>query len=480
MYFSDYFSIERSSKDDWFDPILDTDTRLFVDPFLIFQDKDPAWGDAHDELIAHFDRCFKLLAQGNLRPETVPYKKALALLRFPEPREFCLGYTQTGTRGSGGGQAYAELIADAMVNAIDRGLRDLRHFEELGVLNEGIGPDRISDLTCNFLRGRFINYTQAVAKRHQLPTTSFTMPRFNASSQRWQAATFSLPSNPYGDRAVLLVPDRFLQELPVLNADDWWQNYEAEQLRNDLNYEVLGKVSKRDIVAAARRNPTRVRRWAEQKEKVKARPYDLTGDPAGVYQWERAAQQYVTSAPLVLKPASNDAEFVATIERVIQQFTHFVEQESGWKLLWDDAHKNPKREEAAQLLFRGITKHYCIANNINVDREVELGRGPVDFKFSNGYNQRALLEVKKLDNSRFWNGLTEQLPSYLNSDDCDLGWYVPIQYKDGGASKAWLTDGPALVAKLAKEHKLRLHAVLVDARPKASASKLRPRSRPRP
>src|SRR6266571_5128006 len=102
MKFSEHFNITRGDTDDWFDPILDNDTRLFVDPFLIYKETGGDWLGAHDELIRHFDRCFHLIAEGNRNPASVPYKKALALLTFPEPQEFCLGYTAVGTGGAGG------------------------------------------------------------------------------------------------------------------------------------------------------------------------------------------------------------------------------------------------------------------------------------------------------------------------------------------------------------------------------------------
>jgi hypothetical protein len=86
---------------------------------------------------------------------------------------------------------------------------------------------------------------------------------------------------------------------------------------------------------------------------------------------------------------------------VIERFTHFIEEEGGWRLLWNDGYYDEKPEEAAQLLFKGIAQSYCESNGIVLDREVELGRGPVDFKFSNGFERRALLEVKKLRNGRF-------------------------------------------------------------------------------
>jgi hypothetical protein len=61
----------------------------------------------------------------------------------------------------------------------------------------------------------------------------------------------------------------------VLNPDDWWDHYEAEQLRNHMNYEVMRKVRKKDIVAAARRNPESVREWTTQKEKGESEALQL-------------------------------------------------------------------------------------------------------------------------------------------------------------------------------------------------------------
>lgn len=473
MYFSRLFDIKRILADDWFDPILDNDTKLFVDPFLIFQDGKARWRGAHDRLIGHFNVCFKLIAHGNRNPRAIPYRKAVALLHFPEPREFCLGYTELGTKGSGGGLGYARLIAEAMEDAIARGLQDLRHFEELGVLNEGIGPDRISDLTCNVLRCEFIKYTQAIVHRHKLPTARVKVggASFDSARLAWRSETLDLPMNPANGRPILLVPRRFLRELPVLNADDWWENYEAEQLKNDFNYEVMGRVSKKDIVAVARRHPESVRAWSRNKERTRAMPYDFAEDRLGIWQWLKAAQAYAKTSPLRIDPPSDEEEFVAVVEQVIARFKHFVEEQGGWRLLWNDA-GDEKPEEAAQLLFKGLAQSYCESNNVVVDREVNLGRGPVDFKFSNGWQRRALLEIKKLHNGKFWNGLSEQLPSYLKSDRCKFGWFVVVRYRDGGATKKWFTEGPRLVRKIASDNHLKLATATVDARRRLSASRL--------
>jgi hypothetical protein len=152
-------------------------------------------------------------------------------------------------------------------------------------------------------------------------------------------------------------------------------------------------------------------------------------------------------------------------------FQQFVENQGGWRLLWNDD-KSRKPEDAAQLLFKAVVQNYCQANDIVIDREVELGRGPVDFKFSSGYRRRALLEIKKLDNTRFWKGLRKQLPSYLKSDECRNGWFVAIQYNTNAASKKLAKELPAEIRKVAKHHRVRLSYKLVDAQPKDAASRL--------
>jgi hypothetical protein len=90
--------------------------------------------------------------QGNA--SSLQYKKTVDLMLFPEPKEFGLGFVSKGNRGSGTGRGFAKRIVRSMAIAIERGLQDLHHFEELGLLVDKIGRDRISDIACNVLKAR--------------------------------------------------------------------------------------------------------------------------------------------------------------------------------------------------------------------------------------------------------------------------------------------------------------------------------------
>jgi hypothetical protein len=471
MLASAQFKVSRTVDDDWFDAILDADTELFVDPFLVFRETGDFWLGAHEEIIGHFDLAFRLIAESGHNPQSLAYRKAVHLLTFHEPRELCLGYTAKGTRGSGGGRGYALSIAAAISNAIRRGLEHPRHFEELGVLNEGIGADRISDITCTILKRRLIRYTQEIANRHQIPLQAHEVfaGDFDAERLRWTAATLQLPTNPVTKGPFLFVPSRFLRELPVLNADDWWDFFENEMLREDMNYELLRNVDKKTIIQTAREHPEMVRQWTVEAEAKDALSYDFSRDPKGVWQWDQAASSFTEANPLVIPPPNSLDEFLGVISSIIGQYRLFVEQQGGWYLLWDKGGRD-KPEHAAQLLFRGIAQSYCRANNISVDAEVNLGRGPVDFKFSTGFQYRAHLEVKKMHNGKFWTGLEAQLPSYMKSDEVQHGWFLALRYRDGKSAEQRAKELPGRVAAVAESKGLQLHYSVVDVRPKESAS----------
>lgn len=153
-------------------------------------------------------------------------------------------------------------------------------------------------------------------------------------------------------------------------------------------------------------------------------------------------------------------------------FKVFIEQQGGWRLLWN-GDGSEKNEEAAQLLFMAMARHYLRLFGVEVDREVELGRGPVDFKVTGGHSIRLLIEVKKVHNGRFWNGLNDQLPSYLTSDGTTEGWFVAIRYRSAKSSHNRLRALPAVVRDAAARTGKELHFMTIDGTRPLSASNIK-------
>jgi hypothetical protein len=290
---------------------------------------------------------------------------------------------------------------------------------------------------------------------------------------RWLHESFDLPTNPHDGGPILLVPQEFLNDLPTLNPEEWFNDNINDDLRTQLNLAMGQRVRKEDIVGFARSHPDRVRRWArEQTTRRDVQGYDFLEDRRGVVQWDAPTREYVEANPIPLTAPTNRAELRVLVEKVLEQFKRFIEHQRGWDLLWN-SDGTEKNEEAAQLLFLGIAQNYLRMFDVEVDREVELGRGPVDFKLARGTDTRMILEVKKAHNGKFWNGLDNQLPSYLTSDDAEEGWFVAIRYRNNRASQQRMNELPGRVSRTAASINKTLNYVAIDGRQRpASASRL--------
>lgn len=473
MRFSEHFGVQRTDQDDWFDPHLIIDTKLFIDPLLLLG-AGGDWPDAHGELIAHFVYCYELVAKSK-GTASVSAQAARRLLTFPEPFELGLGYTAAGTRGSGSGDSYAARMADGIAVAIAAGLSQPEHIEEIGILNEGIGADRISDACANVIKGRLIAYTQEVARRHEVPLERHKVrhARVTLDMARWHDEDVDLPTNPTSGRPVILVPQFLLNSLPTLNADDWFDSHFNEDIRLSLNLPVGKAVTKAGIVSWARKHPDRVRDWArEQTSRKDLVGYDLGADPLGVVQWDQEPSRYAAEHPLPARVVSTHEDLVELMGEVVEHFRHFIESQRGWSLLWNDD-GSEKPEAAVQLVFLGVVQPYLRQFNVELDREVELGRGPVDFKASSGTTARLLIEVKKLHSGKFWNGLQGQLPSYMTSDEATHGWFIAVQYRSNRAALDRLKHLPAEVRLAAEASGKHIRYTTVDARRPVSASNIK-------
>ena len=112
--------------------------------------------------------------------------------------------------------------------------------------------------------------------------------RFDLNRLRWIDGFVELPYNKHKDRGILLVPERFLNDLPTINPDgfkDYIWDCQNETLRNDLNYSIKAELDKEAIMDIARRYPEWVKEYEEYKELQGFQPYDLKKDKKGVYAW---------------------------------------------------------------------------------------------------------------------------------------------------------------------------------------------------
>lgn len=216
----------RQEDVDFVMPDVDVDRRLGIDPFLLYRSPKPNFQQAHGLLLKFFKRVLEEVKDGDL-------KRAQHLLICPEPNEIGLGYTRSGTAGSGIGPEIAREIAYTFKNSPALLSRGLRHVEELQLICPGVGPDRISDLTANVLKLFLIGYTQEQCKSWNLPLASDVPVShyFDFDEFDWRDGYFDLPVNPSTDSPLIFVPRHILRILPWINYDDYLGEYKRAFLK---------------------------------------------------------------------------------------------------------------------------------------------------------------------------------------------------------------------------------------------------------
>lgn len=233
-------------------PRVGVDVPLGIDPFLLYKSRDPSFRALHAAVLDAFNGGIAAMRIG-ARDE------ARRRFDFPEVAEIGLGYSKTSKRGSGVGTVLTGLILDTLAHApalLDRGVR---HVEEMQLLSSGIGPDRISDIAANLLKGFLIEYTQRQCAIWNIPLVSGVPVEhvYDPLTAEWVDGHFDLPVSPVDQGAILLVPRRIVRALPWINYDDFLRTDFSAYLR-----------AKRDAVTAAARVPADASRRPPAKDAV--------------------------------------------------------------------------------------------------------------------------------------------------------------------------------------------------------------------
>lgn len=156
---------------------------------------------------------------------------------------------------------------------------------------------------------------------------------------------------------------------------------------------------------------------------------------------------------------SPEATFTETLQRV-KYLKDCIEKNDGYRIFYVDG-KPVKRESDLQLLFRFV----WYATKLDVNREVNNGRGPADYKISYGADSSTIVEFKLANNTSLKKNLANQLEKYMDANNTKFGIKVIIFFTTGEQTK---------VNKILRDLNLdnKPNVILVDARMKKSASKV--------
>lgn len=429
LYFSQYFGVSPTVLEDCgaFDISLASDLPLFIDPFLLFNSKKQDYRGLHDGMIRYLvflrDRATPDLDPGLIK----------SWYMFQEVKQNWLGFTVLGNTGSGLGRDFARALHSSLGSILNgfgsESITKGAHLEKLALIKNGVGRDNISDFTTNLIKGYLLEYTQQFAQTH-LPDdrrSTFAVARavFNYETETWETRQYELPAF-RGDYVLLTPADMLTKDDTWISRSDLVREFstlpeaiEDDQLRSQVNNYLYMKLSDNptkkeysDLAAAAiLQFPEVIDYYIRQKEDTGEQAVGLSARRRQevldvlVRMVQQVVEDIRTNTTLYQTPVNSYEEALARANG----FKQYIENQDGHRLLNRPGQERPLATEKEVQLFFGLI---FFGSEFDVNREVNNGRGPVDFKVSKGAIDKSLIEIKLASNSQLKRNLQNQVAIY--------------------------------------------------------------------
>ena len=389
-YYSTYFGIKHSAFVDAgvFDGQIGQDVNMHINPLLLRNCEAPEFKNAYDEFLNYFNKIItlaKFVKEFSTKDRC--FKQILKCFQFKEIHNTGLGYSKCGTHGTGISGALSYQLAKNAVEIVRLGIEDPAIFTLLPIFEEGIGADRISDMTITILKKNFIAYTVRSAQELGLKTAPF-----------WAEAKTKIINLPvYKGQPIILVPAAILSNLPLASDPSEVDEVSAynRNLRTiiceaiGLTFREFEEMRKKDLRATLFSNPNRLQDILQQVARMRFVPYDFSVDRGLIYLPIFVKEKYVLPNELPL-PTADENNVKDIVFKICERFKELIENNRMSTMLFSDG--KAQSESFVQRLFYCTAVLYCEANNIDINRESDPGCGELDFKFSYGAHKKVIIE----------------------------------------------------------------------------------------
>lgn len=477
---SDEFDIDESwlRKNSVFNPTLDIDSPLFVDPFLLPYSTHAEFSECGAERYEeHFTEIFKLIRVSR-EPGDKAWNSALRKFRLGEVKGIggtCLGYSKHSTQGRGFGAVLSQRALKWAKDVIELGVIDPELFSSLSLFEEGIGADLISDMVTNIIIDCILKFNKRiiseinVGRKIKLPLETFEIRGYSAE----------LIPNPYSSRndPILLLPSDVLKYFPILDdpsdlAKIAEQNAGIrEKVNNHISeiFKLTLKKDKKELLRLVMRDSEAFQAFLDTLKLAENKPYDIENDPIGLLDWVPQSKKFSKNfgTKLFDNPKLADIDRIDSIVgQILEKFKELIEKNRMNRVFY--VQSKPRHEKFSQLLFFAIASSYCDANSLDISPESDAGAGPVDFKLSVG-DAKVVVEIKLSTNSKIVSGYQAQINAYKEAEKAGRAHYVIINV--GGLGEKWNAVKKLNEAAIQFNKSHSIHLINGILRP--SASKLR-------
>ena len=425
--YSNHFKVPAKAFEKFqvFNAFVDQDTRFHVDPLLLRGSNIPEFKDAYDDFLAYFRGFVPLVKHVTQAKETdFFFRKIIKRFTFPELQYTGLGYSKGHSHGNGISGKLSIQLAHTAYKIIKAGHEDPEIFALMPLIEDQIGPDRISDMTIAILRPHFLAYTQRISHEMGIETSKYRLT---------YDTYFQVPL--LGKDTIHFVPKVFLNDLPIATsfkdiADVADYN---ERLKAKLA-EIIGiswrdceKYSKDDWKEIILGNKDCYKAAIDYYKAIKGVPYDFDADKHNKY-WDLKYAYFAFDNPIQflsrIFTSPGDKIFNWTMD-ICKMFKKLVEDNRMSELV----HRKRRTPDETdwQLMLYMTAEAYKEGGNLNLDisRENNPGNGEIDFKFSQG-EAKTIVEIKRSENKDLLHGYRTQLPGYMRAENTSFGIFIVV------------------------------------------------------
>lgn len=445
-----------------FDSIMNRDSHFFINLLRLKRAQTLEFQGAYTR-VNEFYGSIMILLDGSEKKGDKLYKAALNKFSFSGVNGINLGFSETGVDAGFGPVLSKQVINDAF-DIVKSGSKQPEIFQLVGLFEENVGADRLSDMIATIILPNIQAYTRRINQE------------LNITPQRYPDVLFQdgIAINPYKNCELLYIPEEILHELPIARNWDDIDRVIAENraIRDEVNEAVGMQWAK--MYASEKKNylkekvfkdVTRCGRLIENYREEEIGEYSKTADldyfiadvfrvmkKSGVFNFlEHSDKSEISSWDAAIK--------------VLKIFKEWVECNKGWDEIL--SFSTQKREKSVQRLLHLSSKYYCEANNIDITFEANEGPGPVDAKVSRG-NDKTVIEIKLSSNPDYLHGYEEQIEIYAKAEGTTNRIFVYVQ-----------VGNPIRDERIQKRHQERIRKgenppmlFMIDAQKQTSASKM--------
>lgn len=459
---SEYLGIGKKLTDAGvFDCYIKQDSKFFVNILLLKTTKIPEFKNSYKKINSFFSDLITLLSSADIKDiKNRFYSEAVKKFQFNEYKELNLGFSNS-KGGAGFGGKLSEKTIDDAFDIVKKGNEKPELFHLVGLFEDNVGPDRISDMICGIINEDIENYTKRILNQLKINPKNCKKVKFDSKG---------FIVNPKNEGKLLLIPSSLLQELPIMDS---WENADDVFSKNRIIRSIINKIigdewerknSKERKIFIKDNIFSNNESFDELIEEYKRTSISsINIDSDFLYNlpksWKKL-EKYGFKA----KDKTIDT-FNASIE-IISIFKNWIENNGGWKDIRNQ--KSSNREKYVQRLIILSSSYYSKVNNVDISPETNKGNGPADFKVSCGYNDKTVIEVKLSTNPQYLHGYESQIRDYAKSEGTNNMVYC---YLDLGENETKLEKLIETNKNDIETSKIYPKLIVIDAKERLSASK---------